>query len=63
MGGPFGFGAPKEMDMGFDCREEEGEGSAEGMMNSKRCCAARRGFHEMSKDSSTIAHSFNAKPL
>ena len=63
MGGPFGFEAPKEMDMAFDGREEEVEGSAEGMMNSKRCCAACREFYEMSTDSSTIAHSFNAKPL
>lgn len=35
MGGPFGFGAPNEMDIGFEDREEVDGGSAEGMMSSR----------------------------
>lgn len=32
MGGPFGFGTPKEMDIGFEGREDEEGGLAEGML-------------------------------
>ena len=35
MGGPLGFEAPKEMEIGFEGREEEEGGSAEGMLSNK----------------------------
>ena len=56
MGGPFGFGAPNEMDIGFEDREEVDGGFAAGIMSSRG--DACQYFLEMS---TVIAH-FNAKP-
>ena len=33
MGGPFGLGGPKEIDMGFEDGGDEERGWAEGMLN------------------------------
>lgn len=35
MGEPFGFGAPKEMDIGFEGREDEEGGLAEGILTGR----------------------------
>ena len=44
MGGPLGFGAPKEMDIGFEGREDDEGGSAEGMTTLSNAACGREMF-------------------